>query len=205
MLKALRKMHHLEIPRQDALVCENLVKRWRFTIRHVKKLLTIDSFVFAVVGSEVGDYGTPYLQSFVSMKTKRRLSIMKTWLSRWAHFEAAKSTDLQNATLTFLSVSRWGRKPEITCKKRLMSWGLRMVRWSLSPKCALLPWYAMGVAYVITSTSCASDHHVTSVMVLVGEPGCMPMYNPLTMCYNYWVVNKHALHWNTMSLYFCCH
>ncbi|RXN35108.1 replication associated [Labeo rohita] len=50
----------------------------------------------SVLGQEVGESGTPYLQGFVNLKTKRCLSMMKNWLSPRAHFEAVKGTDLQN-------------------------------------------------------------------------------------------------------------
>ncbi|AKV62300.1 putative replication initiation protein [Otevirus soksuewis] len=83
---------------------DSAVKRWCFTLNNytdadceaLKEKLTTDTCSRAIVGKEKGENGTPHLQGFVSLKTRKRLSAMKTFLSPRYHFEQAKGTDEQN-------------------------------------------------------------------------------------------------------------
>ncbi len=78
-------------------------KRWCFTlnnyteedINHIKELFHIESCVFAVVGIESGENGTPHLQGFFHLRNKKRFQQLKNMIPR-AHIEPANGTDEQN-------------------------------------------------------------------------------------------------------------
>lgn len=87
-----------------APVRENPSKRWCFTINNytqqecdnLVKELTMEKVVYAVVGWEVCENGSPHLQGFVNLKVKRRLTTLKASLNARAHYEQAKGNDDQN-------------------------------------------------------------------------------------------------------------
>jgi hypothetical protein len=80
---------------------ENPAKRWCFTLNNytdedlewISKFIIPDNCVFAVVGQEIGESGTPHLQGFVNLKVKKRLSQLKELLGSRAHLEQAKGTE----------------------------------------------------------------------------------------------------------------
>lgn len=104
MPKAKSKMCHLNRPVEGTSRLEYPVKRWCFIVnnptaeelRHIKEVIMEESVSFCMIGREVGANGTPHLQGFVNMNTKRRFSTMKKWLTPRAHFEQARGSDLQN-------------------------------------------------------------------------------------------------------------
>ena len=80
-------------------------KRWCFTLNnpteqelaHIKKSLTTESALFAIVGKEKGDKGAPHLQGFVNLITEKRLAGMKSLISERAHFEIGKDMHVRVA------------------------------------------------------------------------------------------------------------
>ncbi len=169
---------------------EKLVKRWHFTLnnptanelRHGKEMLTTDSCEFVVVGTEVGDRGTPHLQGFINMKAKMRLTTMKRWLSGRAHFDVAKGTDLQNDEYCSKEGDIYMRIKEPSRERaqndlqraidvaKAFSGSLHVVVEACSATYIL---YGRGLRDYVNVTQfrkpCAFK---TSVMVLVGDPGC---------------------------------
>lgn len=103
MPKAPAKTCHLNPTGEGISRRANPSKRWVFTIKNpttedednIQRVLTED-VIFTVVGREVVENGMRHLQGFVNMRTKRRLSTMRKWLSSRAHYEVAKGTDLPN-------------------------------------------------------------------------------------------------------------
>lgn len=61
----------------------------------MQDFLTDKNCVFAVVGEEVGEKGTPHLQGFLHLRTKRTFNVLHQKLPG-AHIEVAKGTDLDN-------------------------------------------------------------------------------------------------------------
>lgn len=79
-------------------------KRWCFTLNNytedelakIKETLTEQNCIYAVVGKEVGESGTPHLQGFVHLKVKKRIGGVKDIVGNRAHLEMARGTDSQN-------------------------------------------------------------------------------------------------------------
>ena len=77
------------------------VKNWCFTLnnfteieeRKIKDFIQ-DECVFGIFQHEIGENGTPHLQGYFQLKTKKRLSFVKSHVSSRAHFETAKGTAL---------------------------------------------------------------------------------------------------------------
>lgn len=190
MPKATSKTRHLENPRQGTSRAEYPVKRWCFTVNnppadelhHVKEVITAETVTFTVVGREVGESGTPHLQGFVNLKTKRRLSTMKKWLSPRAHFEAAKGTDVQNDDycskegdiyLRICEPSRERSRSDLSKAidvAKTSSGSLRLV----VEACPLtFVRYGRGLRDYINVMQFVKPYDFKmSVMVLVGDPGC---------------------------------
>lgn len=82
----------------------NAAKRWCFTINnwtlaeHAKCISFCEQFepVFFVLGKERGELLTDHLQGFVHLKSKQRLTFLKSNLSERAHFEVARGSDDEN-------------------------------------------------------------------------------------------------------------
>ena len=77
------------------------VKNWCFTLNNFTeadiqrcKDFIQDECVFGIFQQEVGENGTPHLQGYFQLKTKKRLSFVKSHVSDRAHFETAKGTAL---------------------------------------------------------------------------------------------------------------
>lgn len=84
-------------------------KRWCFTLNNptnVEKGTIADFFrngtlpengqvVYAVVGREVGESGTPHLQGFIIFSTNQRLTPLRGYLGNRAHLELARGTSVQ--------------------------------------------------------------------------------------------------------------
>jgi len=78
-----------------------MLKRFQFTINNYS-LDDIDQvcacpYNYVCVGFEVGKEGTPHMQGYMELITKRRIKSVKKMLPR-AHFEKAKGTMAQNKT-----------------------------------------------------------------------------------------------------------
>lgn len=78
-------------------------KCWVFTLNNYsdEELRAIKSWCtascqYCVIGEEVGESGTPHLQGYLRTKKKCRLSQIKDYVSRRAHFEAARGSDIDN-------------------------------------------------------------------------------------------------------------
>ncbi|ATW66440.1 putative replication-associated protein [Mink circovirus] len=79
-------------------------KRYCFTINNylpedeaaVKEFLTEANCVYAVVGKEVGESGTPHLQGFCNLKKKMRFEPFKRAIGGRAHIEQSRGTDVDN-------------------------------------------------------------------------------------------------------------
>lgn len=77
---------------------------WCFTLNNyteaecdsIKKLLTKESVLYAVVGKEVADSGTPHLQGYVHLRRRSRFSAVKKLVGERAHIESARGSDQQN-------------------------------------------------------------------------------------------------------------
>ena len=78
-------------------------RRWVFTLNNpddatkdiVKNYFTEESCVYAIVGNEVGESGTPHLQGFAHLREKKRFTALKKILPS-AHWERARGNDEQN-------------------------------------------------------------------------------------------------------------
>ncbi|AKV62262.1 putative replication initiation protein [Rakkovirus canuewis] len=79
-------------------------KRWCFTLNNyteAEKDVVVAGLigkepVFAKVGAEVGDSGTPHLQGFVHLKERESLGGVKKILGNRCHLEMARGTDIEN-------------------------------------------------------------------------------------------------------------
>lgn len=89
---------------KDTRIRGALAKRWCFTLnnytedecKRITERLTCENPVFAKVGKEVGDNGTPHLQGFVHLARKVRLTGLKSLLGDRIHAEVSRGTDQQN-------------------------------------------------------------------------------------------------------------
>ncbi len=78
-------------------------KRWCFTLNNyteedknrVKEFFNIETCVFAIVGLEIGQNGTPHLQGFIHLRNRKTFQSVKNMIPG-AHIELAKGTDEQN-------------------------------------------------------------------------------------------------------------
>lgn len=80
----------------------NQVKRWCFTLNNwseeeYKEFVEKLEWSYLLIGKEVGEEGTPHLQGYVELKTKKSLRQMKLAQSR-THWEALKGKPCQAAT-----------------------------------------------------------------------------------------------------------
>jgi len=77
-------------------------RRWIFTlnnyseedVKHFKALSDVVTYV--VFGKEVGENGTPHLQGYLELKTKRRMKGVKELLCDRVHLEIARGTQEEN-------------------------------------------------------------------------------------------------------------
>ena len=84
-------------------VAMSYAKRWCFTlnnytdedVNHIKEVFHSQNCVFAVVGIEIGENGTPHLQGFVHLRNKKTFKSLKLILPS-AHIELARGTDVEN-------------------------------------------------------------------------------------------------------------
>ncbi|AEB60990.1 replication associated protein [Barbel circovirus] len=200
MPKATSKTRHLQNPRQDGPRREQPVKRWCFTLnnptaeerRHIQQIITADSVDFAVIGNEIGDSGTPHLQGFLNMKTKRRLGTMKKWFNARAQYEAAKGTDLQNDEYctkggdTYLRIGEPGKE---RCRNDLQK-AIDVVKRSsgsmraVAEACpATFIRYGRGLRdYANVMQYRKPRDFKTEVKVYVGDPGCSKSRKASELC-----------------------
>jgi len=77
-------------------------KRWCFTLNNytdedLEKFQSLPSVVtYVIYGKEVGENGTPHLQGYLELKTKRRMNGVKEMLCSRVHLEVAKGTQEEN-------------------------------------------------------------------------------------------------------------
>ncbi|AHH31485.1 replication-associated protein [Dragonfly larvae associated circular virus-10] len=79
-------------------------ERWCFTLNNytekdvasITEKLTFSNCVFAKVGKEIGDSGTPHLQGFIHLRKRLRLACLKKLVGDRAHCEVARGTDKDN-------------------------------------------------------------------------------------------------------------
>lgn len=79
-------------------------RRWCFTVNnwtedeeaHISAFLD-EHCIYGVIGSEVGENGTPHLQGFLILPSPQRLSYLRRHVSERAHFEAARGKSSQAA------------------------------------------------------------------------------------------------------------
>lgn len=77
-------------------------RRWIFTLNnyteedleHFKNLSDVITYV--IFGREVGDNGTPHLQGYLELKTRRRMRGVKELLCERVHLEVARGTQEEN-------------------------------------------------------------------------------------------------------------
>lgn len=80
------------------------IKCWTFTLNNptsgesesIKRSITTKEVRFGIIGSEVGDSGTPHLQGFIRLWKPLRMAGVKKLISPRAHLEKARGTDKQN-------------------------------------------------------------------------------------------------------------
>ena len=80
------------------------LRKWCFTINNYTEedeqnlldKLTPDKVVYAIVGREKGESGTPHLQGYVYFKRRLNMSTPKARLGKTAHLEPARGTPEQN-------------------------------------------------------------------------------------------------------------
>lgn len=72
-----------------------VVNNW--TQSEYDAIVSYDNFEYMIIAKEIGESGTPHLQGYIQMKTKKRWSTLKKvdGFAR-AHFERAKGTAKQN-------------------------------------------------------------------------------------------------------------
>lgn len=167
---------------------DNAVKRWCFTLNNptdkekelIKNSLTEDQVIFAVVGQEVGENGTPHLQGFVNWKSKCRLSFMKKIMPR-AHFESAKGTDLQNDEYCMKEGNPYLRigEPGSQGKRNDLQKAVQMLHdtnGNLSEVARACPTsfirYGRGLRDYWLTVGAHPRDFKTDVTVLIGPPGC---------------------------------
>lgn len=94
----------LPVASNDLLpVTMSFAKRWCFTLNNytdedincVREAFNNENCVFAVVGIEVGENGTPHLQGFIHLRNKKTFRSLKSILPS-AHIELARGTDVEN-------------------------------------------------------------------------------------------------------------
>lgn len=106
-------------------------KRWVFTLNNptddeqhnlytLGESITADGdesiFAYLIFGDEVGDNGTPHLQGYLSLRTKKRLSYLKSLPGfERAHFEVARGTHKQASAYCKKdgSFHEWGSPPSV--------------------------------------------------------------------------------------------
>ena len=80
------------------------LRKWCFTInnyieedeQNLLDELTPDKVVYAIVGREKGESGTPHLQGYVYFKRRLKMSTAKATLGKTARLEPARGTPEQN-------------------------------------------------------------------------------------------------------------
>ncbi|UMM62403.1 putative rep [Circovirus gyurgyalag] len=188
------------MPRIKTKKRDNPVKRWCFTLNNyteedlekIKTYLTPDNCVYAIVGKEKGENGTPHLQGFVNLKTKKRLSQIKNDISGRAHFEPSKGTDMDNKTYcskegdVYLAIgepSSQGKRTDIESAVEI----LRSSGGDLSVLAVEMPSvfirHGRGFQnYVMWAGLTKSRDFKTKVHVWVGPPGCGKSRNVAELC-----------------------
>jgi hypothetical protein len=164
-------------------------KRWCFTLNNytdlhlnrISTMITPDQVVFAVVGQEIGESGTPHLQGFVNLKQKKRLSQMKEMVGREAHFEQAKGTDVQNdeyctkdgkVYLRIGEPSSQGKRSDLLKAVEM----LHETSGNLTDVARACPGtfirYGRGLRDYWLTVGSTPRNFKTEVFVLIGPPGC---------------------------------
>ena len=94
----------LPVASNDLLpVTMSFAKRWCFTLNNytdedtnrVREAFNNENCVFAIVGREIGENGTPHLQGFIHLRNKKTFRALKSILPS-AHIELARGTDVEN-------------------------------------------------------------------------------------------------------------
>jgi hypothetical protein len=168
---------------------ENPAKRWCFTLNNytdedlewISKFIIPDNCVFAVVGQEIGESGTPHLQGFVNLKVKKRLSQLKELLGSRAHLEQAKGTDQDNDNYctkdgkVYLRIgepSTAGKRNDLLQAVEL----LHSTSGNLTEVARACPGtfirYGRGLRDYWLTVGATPRRHKTEVYVMVGPPGC---------------------------------
>ena len=83
------------------------LRKWCFTINNYTEEdeqnlldeLTPDKVVYAIVGREKGESGTPHLQGYVYFKRRLKMSTAKATLGKTAHLEPARGTPGKKRTV----------------------------------------------------------------------------------------------------------
>lgn len=77
--------------------------KWCFTLNNwskeeYKRLCIVCTKMcrYWIIGKEIGDQGTPHLQGYIELKSKKRLDTIKKQFNERAHWERAKGTRMQN-------------------------------------------------------------------------------------------------------------
>lgn len=77
----------------------SLAINWCFTVNNYSEEeyteLLNGEFNYVIIGKEVGNNGTPHLQGYLQLKTKKRLTAMKK-IHNTAHWEIARGTPEEN-------------------------------------------------------------------------------------------------------------
>lgn len=181
---------HLQRSDEPTSTTEHRVKCWCFTINNqtpegfdkICDVLTEDNCEFAVVRNEIGENGTRHLQGFVNMRTKHRMSMMKRWLSPRGHYKAALGSDLQNDKYCFKGGDIYLRigTSSVKCARNDWKRAIESVKTTSRnlkaiAKACLSAFIRNGHGlrdYINVMQFRKPCDFKTSVMVLVGSPGC---------------------------------
>lgn len=168
---------------------DNPVKRWCFTLNNyteqdlekIKANITIETAEFAIVGKEKGESGTPHLQGFVNLKTKKRLSQIKEMISARAHFEPSKGSDDQNKEycskdndvyLMIGTPSVQGKRSDLLSAVEMLHATSGNLTEVARANPATFIRYGRGLRDYWLTVGSTPRNFKTDVNVLVGPPGC---------------------------------
>ena len=179
-------------------------KRWCFTINHPtsadsfweNEAFLRANFQYIVLQDEIGEQGTPHIQGFAILKTKKRGTWLQTHCTRRGHYEIARGTNQQAAdyckkddthqpdSLRF----EWGQLPERAAAPKhqerlqeameeveILKAGYKRPA-EVGASTLLMPGYIQAYK-LLTQTAMGPWRPDLKIITIIGPPGCGKSYS----------------------------